>query len=222
MIIAIDGPAASGKSTTAKIVAERLNFIHIDTGAMYRAVTLFFLSNSVDFDNVSEIGNILQNVTINIGSDKRIFINNSDVTEDIRKNIVNGNVSQVSAIYDVRKKMVELQREMAKNDNVVMEGRDIGTRVFPNADYKFFIIADHRVRGFRRLKEMEKQGEKSDLETVISDIKERDRIDSSRKYSPLEKADDAVVIDTTDLSIDEQVKEIIDIVKNTKQGVKLG
>ncbi|MBC8213932.1 MAG: (d)CMP kinase [Candidatus Marinimicrobia bacterium] len=222
MIIAIDGPAASGKSTTAKRVAEQLEFIHIDTGAMYRAVTQYFLSHNINFDNQSEVKKHLRDITLNIDANKRIIIDEVDVTDDIRKNIVNDNVSQVSTIYDVRKKMVDIQRKMSENENVVMEGRDIGTRVFPNADYKFFIIADAKERGIRRLKELENQGETVDLDTVILGIKERDKIDSSREYSPLVKAEDAIIIDTTNLSIDEQVKEIIDIVKNTKQGVKLG
>ncbi len=213
MIIAIDGPAASGKSTTAKKIADQLNFVHIDTGAMYRAVTLYFLSHNVELGNQSDVSMHLQKLNLNIDSDKRIFVNSIDVTGDIRKNVVNSYVSQVSSIFEVREKMVEIQRRMAEDQDVVMEGRDIGTRVFPSADFKFFIIADAKERGIRRLKELENQGETIDLESVISGIEKRDRIDSSREYSPLLKADDAIVIDTTNLSIDEQVKEIIDIIK---------
>ncbi|NOZ08952.1 MAG: (d)CMP kinase [FCB group bacterium] len=213
MIIAIDGPSASGKSTTAKLVAKKLNFLHIDTGAMYRAVTLYFLDHKVSLKNPTQIQHSLDNIDLKLSTDGKLFLNGRDVSETIRENPVTNFVSQVSSISAVRDRMVDLQRKLSRNHNVVMEGRDIGTRVFPDADYKIFIVADVDIRSKRRYLEMREKGVKISYESILKDLIERDRIDSTREHSPLKKADDAIVIDTTRLTIEEQVEKIIDIVQ---------
>ena len=217
MIIAIDGPAASGKSTTAKKVAEKLSCLHIDTGAMYRAVTLYFLKNKISLNHPTKVKIFLDRIKIILTDNGGIYLNGIEVTEEIRSEEINRRVSDVSAIFHVREKLVEIQRKIAQNGDIVMEGRDIGTRVFPDADLKFYLSADVKERAQRRLKEMIEKGEEKKLEDVISELSERDQIDSSRKYSPLKKANDAILIDTTDLTIEEQVSEIV---ANINQKIK--
>ncbi len=214
MIIAIDGPSASGKSTTAKLVAKKLNYLHIDTGAMYRAVTLYFLENKIPLNNPTQIFTSLRSINLQLMTDGKLLLNKRDVSERIREESVTKFVSEVSAIPTVRDKMVDLQRELSKNHDVVMEGRDIGTRVFPQADFKIFIVADVKVRSQRRYLEMLGKGEECSYESVLKDLIRRDETDSTREHSPLMKADDAIVIDTTALTIDEQVKKIIEIIQS--------
>ncbi len=216
MIIAIDGPSASGKSTTAKLVAKKLDFLHIDTGAMYRAVTLYFLEHQVPLNNPTQIKQSLEKIDLKLSAEGKLFLNGRDVAEAIRENPVTNFVSQVSAIPAVRDRMVELQSNLARNHDVVMEGRDIGTRVFPDADYKIFIVADTEVRSRRRYLEMREKGVDCSYESILKDLIERDRFDSTREHSPLKKADDAIVIDTTRLTIEEQVAEIIDIIRSNQ------
>ena len=217
MIIAIDGPAGSGKSTTAKKVAAQLNLMHLDTGAMYRAVALYILDRNIAdsyLDNHNQITQILDEIEIEFSNESNnIFLNGRDVSVDIRENRVSEFVSEVSAISLVRERMVFLQREIATGNDVVLEGRDIGTRVFPEADVKIFLNADVNERGQRRFKELMERGEEITLESVIREIKSRDLKDSSREHSPLEKAKDAVEIDTTKLSIDAQVNEIVSLIE---------
>ena len=217
MIIAIDGPAGSGKSTTAKKVAAELNLMHLDTGAMYRAVALYILNQEIAesrIRNPNQMTQILDEIEIKFSNEtNNIFLNGKDVSVEIRENRVSEFVSEVSAISLVRERMVLLQREIATGNNVVLEGRDIGTRVFPNADVKVYLNADVNERGQRRFKELVKRGEKITLEAVIQDIELRDLKDSSREYSPLEKAKDAIEIDTTKLSIDAQVNEIVSLIQ---------
>ena len=217
MIIAIDGPAGSGKSTTAKKIAAQLNLMHLDTGAMYRAVALYILEHNIaatHLDSQNQITQILDEIEIEFSNESNnIFLNGRDVSVDIRENRVSEFVSAVSAISLVRERMVLLQREIATGNDVVLEGRDIGTRVFPNADVKIFLNADINKRGQRRFKELMEGGEEITLESVIQEIKLRDLKDSSRKHSPLEKAKDAIEIDTTKLSIDAQVNEIISLIE---------
>ncbi len=217
MIIAIDGPAGSGKSTTAKKVAGQLNLMHLDTGSMYRAVALYILDQDlaeIHLNDHNQITQILDEIEIEFSNESNnIFLNGKDVSVDIRENRVSEFVSEVSAISLVRERMVFLQREIATGNDVVLEGRDIGTRVFPNADVKIFLNADVNERGLRRFKELMEGGEEITLESVIREIKLRDLKDSSRKYSPLEKAKDAVEIDTTKLSIDAQVNEIVSLIE---------
>ena len=214
MIIAIDGPAASGKSTTAKKVAEKLSFTHLDTGAMYRAVTLFFLDNKTVLSDPDQIQYAVNLIRLKFLKDQILLMNDVDVSAEIRTGRVTEFVSEVSALQQVREKMVYLQREIAKFQDVVVEGRDIGTHVFPNAKFKFFIVAEVEKRAQRRYDELKIKFGDIIFKDVLLDLKERDKKDASRKISPLKKAEDAIVIDTTSLTIDEQVDEIIDIINN--------
>ena len=215
MIIAIDGPAGSGKSTTARLLAKKLDFIYLDTGAMYRAVTLFFLDNKIDLTNSDEVSSALNKINLKIenrSSSFNVFVQNVNVNNLIRDELINKNVSNVSEIYSVRKKMVEIQREFSSNKDIVIEGRDIGSCVFPNADYKFYIEADISVRASRRLKDLS-NGNKS-LGEMCKLLLERDKIDSNRDISPLIKPKDAYVVDTTSLTIEEQVIKLFNIITN--------
>ncbi len=205
--LAIDGPAGSGKSTISKLIANRLGWTHIDTGAMYRAVTLKAINLGIDLEQESSYL-FLESIHIHYDSDK-IFIDQDDVTEEIRKPEVTNNVSLVSSFPYVRSKMVELQQKAAQHGNIIMDGRDIGTVVLPNADLKIFLTAHLEERAKRRLKENKSKGKEIDMTKMISDIETRDIKDSTRKESPLRKAEDAVELDTTHLSIDEVVNEII-------------
>ncbi|MGP1568106.1 MAG: (d)CMP kinase [Peptoanaerobacter stomatis] len=212
MIIAIDGPAGAGKSTISKLIANRLGIMYIDTGAMYRAVTYYFLQNDVKFDDKDEIKSSLDKIDIDFDRDK-VYLCNQDVTSQIRSKIVNENVSNVSAIDVVREKMVYMQRLMSKKKSVLLDGRDIGTVVFPSADYKFYLTASVDVRAKRRyLEEQNKGNINISIEEIKKSIENRDFIDSNRKISPLKKADDALEIDTSDMSIDEVVNKVINIV----------
>jgi len=216
MVIAIDGPAGSGKSTTAKLLANKLDFIYLDTGAMYRAVTLYFLNNNIDLNDLNLINNFLHNMDLKLFyNDNRfkVILNNEDITHSLRNQDINKNVSQVSKNISVRKKMVDIQRNFSKNKDIVIEGRDIGTHVFPNAEYKFFIEADIQVRVKRRYNEMPDKSNIS-LSELENQIKNRDLLDSKRAISPLIKSNDAIVIDTTKLTIDEQVKKIYNLITN--------
>ena len=216
MIIAIDGPAASGKSTTAKLVAKKLKVTYLDTGAMYRAVTLQLLRSKIDFVDIDNVSAILDDLIIDMFDHKGVNIvkiNDEDVTGEIRSSNVTKYVSEVSALLSVRESMVVMQREIGHKTDCVIEGRDIGTIVFPNADYKFFMVADIKMRAKRRLKEMKQFGIVKSVKEVISELESRDQKDSSRDNSPLRKAKDAIEIDTSNLSIVEQVDKIIDHIK---------
>jgi CMP/dCMP kinase len=213
IIIAIDGYSACGKSTTAKEAATVLGYRYIDTGAMYRAVTLYFLQHHVSLTNPKEINKALQDIHItfqvNSKNGTETFLNGLSVEKDIRKMKISENVSPVSAIKEVRTAMVEQQRRMGKEKGIVMDGRDIGTTVFPQAELKFFMTADMLVRGFRRQAELLERGQLVDLDDVIENIIQRDEIDTTRKESPLRQAEDALIINTTHITIDEQVDEVV-------------
>lgn len=213
IVIAIDGYSACGKSTTAKEVAKILGYRYIDSGAMYRAVTVYFLEHHISLSNPKEIAKALQNITISFKVNSKgiteTYLNNLSVEKDIRRMRVSENVSPVSAIREVRVAMVEQQRKLGKDKGIVMDGRDIGTVVFPKAEMKFFMTADILVRAFRRQRELLQLDRLVDLDSVIENIEKRDTIDTTRAESPLRKADDAVVIDTTHITIDEQVDEVI-------------
>lgn len=213
IVIAIDGYSACGKSTTAKQVAAILGYRYIDTGAMYRAVTLYFLEHHIALTNPKEITRALQQIGItfkvNSKNVSETYLNGLNVENDIRKMKVSENVSQVSAIKEVRNFLVEQQRRMGKEKGVVMDGRDIGTIVFPNADLKVFMTADILVRAFRRQRELLLKNNMVDLDEVIDNLVQRDKIDTTRQESPLKQADDALVIDTTHITIDEQVDEVV-------------
>jgi cytidylate kinase len=216
IIVAIDGYSACGKSTTAKQVASLLGYRYIDTGAMYRAVTLYFLEHHVSLTNPKEITKALSDINIsflvNSKNETETFLNSLNVEKDIRKMKVSENVSQVSALRDVRLAMVEQQRKLGREKGVVMDGRDIGTVVFPGAELKLFMTADIMVRAYRRQKELLTQDRLVDLDSVLDNIRKRDEIDTTRAESPLKKADDALVIDTTHITIEEQVEEVIRLV----------
>ena len=221
MIVAIDGPAASGKSTAAIGVAKALNITHLDTGAMYRAVTFGLVKNQINFKDVKSVEAYLNTLTLKFSIKQKktmLILDNIDITDKIRSNVINKNVSEVSAIKVVREFMVKIQREMAKDTDCILEGRDIGTVVFPNADYKFFIIANDKARAERRLKDLVLAGDKkaSELDKVLNELKVRDYKDSTRNHSPLKKAEDAVIIDTTHLAIDEVVKKIVNTVNHKR------
>ena len=223
MIVAIDGPAASGKSTSAKLLAKELGFLYLDTGAMYRCVSWAVIKDEIDLSNDRQLLNFLKIFKIdlkNTGNRSSFYVNNKDVTDLIRKSNISQKVSEVSAIPDIRDFMVDIQRNYAKSENCVMEGRDIGTVVFPKAEVKFFIIASDEVRAKRRKLELESLGEKKSMSELIDEIRRRDDFDSNRGHSPLKKAFDAIEIDTTDLSIDEQVKLMLGIVKQKIIGNK--
>ena len=217
MVIAIDGPAGSGKSTTAKNVAEKLGFIHINTGAMYRGIALKCIQEDVNIEDTSQLNYLLTHTKLEFASEGELtlFMDGVDISAEITSVQVTDFVSQVSAISEVREKLVQYQRKMAEGLNVVLEGRDIGTVVFPNADHKFFLVADIHERAKRRKKEMEAKGEVVSLEELTAEMLERDRKDSTRKHSPLKKTEDAVEIDTTGISIEEQVNRIVEIVNKT-------
>ena len=219
MIIAIDGPAGSGKSTTAKIVAEKLGFIHINTGAMYRGITLKCLQQDINLDDIVKVEKILSETAFQFSEEdgSQLYMNGKDISFEITSTEVTETVSRISAIPMVREKLVHYQREMAEGQDVVLEGRDIGTVVFPNADFKFFLIADIDERAKRRMKDMKTKGEIVTLKELISELKERDRNDSTREHSPLKKAEDAVEIDTTGLSIEGQVNCIVEIINKTNK-----
>jgi CMP/dCMP kinase len=213
IVIAIDGYSACGKSTTAKEVARILGYRYIDSGAMYRAVTLYFLDHHISLSNPKEIVKALHNIHISFKVNSKgvseTYLNNMNVEKEIRKMRISEKVSPVSAIKEVRIAMVEQQRRMGKEKSIVMDGRDIGTVVFPTAELKFFMTADMVVRAIRRQRELLDNDRLVDLDEVIDNIAERDRIDTTRKESPLRQASDALVIDTTHITIDEQVDEVV-------------
>jgi CMP/dCMP kinase len=213
--IAIDGPAAAGKSTVAKIVAERLTYVYIDTGAMYRALTLKAINSEVDLNKERELFNLLLQTNISFehnGTTQTVLLDQEDVTTEIRTQQVTNQVSLVAKHKSVREEMVNRQKELAKNRRVVMDGRDIGTHVIPDAEVKVFLIASVEERAERRHKENLEKGFESDLEQLKEEIKKRDQLDSEREVAPLIKAEDAIEIDTTSLSIEDVANKILDLV----------
>ncbi|HIB96403.1 MAG TPA: (d)CMP kinase [Candidatus Marinimicrobia bacterium] len=215
MIVAIDGTAGSGKSTTAKGVAEKLGFLYLDTGAMYRAATAAVLSASIDSDDESAVSDCVETIEIDFDESGRlIFLNGMDVSQTIRGREVTQNVSAVSAYPQVRKRMVAMQREIAGYRDFVVEGRDIGTVVFPNADFKFFIVASIEERAKRRQKDLAGLGIEQTVNDIVKNLKRRDALDSSREVSPLTKSEDAVEVDTTSMTIEQQIDLIVTHVRD--------
>ena len=216
MQVAIDGPASSGKSTISKLIDKETGFLYLDTGAMYRATTLAFLRNNISVDDASAIDELLENLVIsfkNTEDGQLVFLNGEDVTREIRDLEVTRNVSEVSAIKAVRVKLVKMQQEIAENHSIIMDGRDIGTVVLPNAELKIFLVASVKERAFRRFRENQEKGIELSLEKLEEEIAHRDFLDSTRKESPLKKADDAIEIDTTSLSIQEVVSKITNLIQ---------
>ena len=215
--IAIDGPAAAGKSTIAQEVAKRLNFTYIDTGAMYRAVTLYCLNHRINCQNESEVEKVLNNINIELKPQHIVLLNNQDVSFDIRSREVNANVSYIASYKNVRLFLVEQQRKMALHDSIVMDGRDIGSYVLPNADVKIFQVASVETRAQRRFLENKQKGIECTLTSILEEVKKRDYIDSHRDFAPLVKANDAIEIDTSNLTINEVVDLVLKII-NEKVG----
>lgn len=208
LVIAVDGPAGAGKSTIAKIIAEKLNINYIDTGAMYRAVTYKCLQNKIDINNEDEVIKIAKDTQIDF-KDNNIYMDSNLLQEEIRTMEVSNNVSNVAKIKDVRYLMVDVQRKIGEKNSVILDGRDIGSYVFPNADYKFFLVATPEERGNRRYKELVNKGYEVKLDEIINDIIKRDEIDSNREFAPLVKAEDAIEIDTTGKDINEVVESVL-------------
>ena len=213
MVITIDGAAGVGKTSTAKELAKRLGYQYFDTGAMYRAVTLFFIRENVDLSSKSEVVKSLDSIKLNIDfsseSEMQIYLDEDNISLKIRSQEVTSKVSAVSALKDVREMMVKIQRSFTANGNFVVEGRDIGTVVFPDAKYKFYLQADYDIRAERRLADFEKLNEAKNINEIKEDLEKRDKYDSSRKLSPLKKPDNAIIIDTTLCTFEEQVNQIL-------------
>lgn len=217
--IAIDGPAAAGKSTVAKIVAKLLNFTYIDTGAMYRAFTQAVIKKGLDPKSEEQAVTLIDGISIELNEDGTVICNGEDVTKIIREPLISGNVSYIAAMKPVRLALVELQRKMAAKKGVVMDGRDIGTYVLPNADVKIYQIASVETRAIRRYEENLEKGIKCTLEDVQADVRKRDYIDSHREFAPLKAAPDSVLIDTSFMTIDQAVEAVLHVVYE-KTGIK--
>lgn len=219
-IIAIDGPAGTGKGTITKLLAEKLNLVNIDTGATYRSVALAMLQEKINLNEIEKVEKLLENIKIElkkINGEDKVFLNGEDVTTKIRNEDVTAFVSQVSAIKCVRLKMVDLQRKMAEGKDVIMEGRDIGTYVFPNADIKFYIDADVEERARRRYEQNKSKGIDISYENVLENLKFRDENDKNKEIGALKVAKDAIVIDTTNMTIDEEINKIIKQIKEKRK-----
>jgi cytidylate kinase len=213
IVVAIDGYSSCGKSTLAKALAKKLHFIYVDSGAMYRAVTLYLLRNNIDFTNEEAVKAVLPDIHLNFHSrdyQTHILLNDEEVSDEIRLMPVSNNVSAVSAIRSVRLAMVQQQQRMGKSKNIVMDGRDIGTAVFANAPLKLFMTADPKVRAERRFKELQPTNPEITLEEVFENIAHRDYSDTTRKESPLVRADDAIILDNTNLTPEQQLQFALD------------
>ena len=212
-VIAIDGPGGAGKSTIARRLAEELGYLHLDTGAMYRAVTYAALEKGLDFNNKEELVKLAKSMEIDFNKDGEIFLNGKNVSKEIRSSQVNQNVSKTAVVKGVREVLVKKQQELAANNKVVMDGRDITTVVLADAEHKFYLTASIDERARRRFEEMKEKNKEADYEEIKENIARRDKLDSQREHSPLKIADDAVVIDSTELSIEEVVSKIKAIIE---------
>ncbi len=221
LIITIDGPAAVGKSTMGKLIARELGFLYIDTGAIYRAITWKVLKNNINVNDENIISNLVSNTCVTIEKVNckslndyyHIFVDGEDITEEIRNPRIDQNVSQIARLPKIRKQLIYLQRKLAEKGNIVMEGRDIGSVILPQADIKFYFTASEEERIKRRYRELINKGYRMDYEEVKKQIIQRDKIDSKRKYAPLIKAKDAILIDSTEKSIEEAKDNILKIIK---------
>lgn len=219
-IVAVDGTAGSGKGSITKVVAEKLNLITIDTGAMYRCVTLKMLEQNIGVEETDKIAEILKNIKIEFVEQEgkqKVILDGKEVTLKIRSKEVTEFVSPVATIKIVREKLANMQRKMAESIDVIMEGRDIGTNVFPNADVKIYLDATPEERAMRRFKQNKENGIDIPFEEILKNVKERDYIDSHRKIAPLTKAPDAVYIDSTGMTIDEEAEEVIKVIKSKRK-----
>lgn len=212
-VVAIDGPGGAGKSTIAKLLAKKLNYLHLDTGAMYRAVTLAALKKELDFNDQEKLIKLAKSIEIRFNEAGEIFLDDQNVTQEIRSAEVNNYVSKTAAVKGVREVLVKKQQELAAQNSVVMDGRDITTVVLPDAEHKFFLTASLEERARRRFEELKSKGEKVSLAKIKKSIARRDKLDSEREHSPLKKAEDAVLLDTTDLSIDQVIEKMLLIIE---------
>ena len=214
VVVAIDGPAAAGKSTISKLVAKSLGFTYIDTGAMYRAFTSYVIDKGADPKNEKECVKLIPEVDIVLYPDGKVMCSGKDVTRIIREQKVSSNVSYIASYKEIRLALVELQRKMAESQSVVMDGRDIGTYVLPNADVKIFMVASVKERADRRFKENMEKGIPCTYEEIVEDVEKRDRIDSSRAFAPLKPAEDSILLDTSLLSIEQVHAAVLKIIKD--------
>lgn len=218
-IVAIDGPAGSGKGTITKLVGEKLGLVNIDTGATFRCVTLAMLQQNISTNEEEKIKKLLENIKIEFKKENNIqmvLLNGQDVTKKIREKEVNNFVSQVSTLKIVREKLLNLQRKIAEGKDVIMEGRDIGTTVFPNANVKIYLDATPEERAKRRVLQNQEKGISTSYEEALENVKSRDKMDSERELAPLRQAEDAIYVDSTNLTIDEVVQKIIEIIESSK------
>lgn len=213
--VAIDGPAGSGKSTIAKIISDEFNLMYINTGAMYRAVTLFSIEKNISEKDIDSLSKLIDSLSMEFDRE-RLIVNGKDITEDLMMPNISNNVSRYAAVPKVREKLVLLQQKMGKQYNVIMDGRDIGTVVLKDAPFKFFLTAKPEERAKRRYNELINKGVQVHYDTILQDIKKRDYLDSNRATSPLKKAEDAIEIDSSTLTINEVVEQITDYIKNKK------
>ena len=215
-VVAIDGPAGAGKGTITKLVGEKLGLVNIDTGATFRCVALNMIQEHIDIQEEDKIEDMLNKINIEMHPDGNIFLNGEEVTHRIRENDVNDLVSPVSVLPVVRNKLLEVQRNIAKGKNVIMEGRDIGTVVFPDADVKIYLDATAEERARRRVLQNQEKGIECSYEEVLKGIKDRDKRDSTREIAPLKRAEDAIYVDSTNSSVEQVVEEIIEIIRRKK------
>ena len=220
IIIALDGPSGSGKSTIAKLIAKKYNLVHIDSGAMYRAMTLYCLENNIDPKDEQKVCKAIPLADISFSESGNIMLNGKDVSKEIREQKVSDAVSFVSSYKQVRLALIELQREIGKHQSIIMDGRDIGTFVFPNADVKIYQVASAQTRALRRQKQNEANGIKSNYEDVLKNIQTRDYIDSHREFDPSKKADDAIEIDTSSITIDQVIERCSQIIDGKLKELK--
>ena len=215
MVIAIDGPSGSGKTSTSRYLAEKMNFYYCDSGSLYRAITYHLINIKADLDDEESLRKILSTLAVDYNVENNIIsLNEENVTNYLRSDIVTKHVSKISSVKIVRDFLITSQRELAKYNDIIVDGRDIGTTVFPDADYKFYIDADIKIRARRRFDELGKKGGEHSYNQVLEMIEKRDSYDLNREHSPLKKAADAVYIDTSKLSLEQQVDKIIDSIKN--------